>query len=43
MGVNVPIRIGHVTVMPGDVAVSDVEGVTFIPPQLAQEIIDKAR
>lgn len=43
MGVNVPIRIGHVTVMPGDVAVSDVEGVTFIPPQLAQETIDKAQ
>ena len=43
MGVNVPIRIGHVTVMPGDVAVSDVEGVTFIPPQLAQEIIDRAQ
>ena len=25
MGINVPIRIGHVTVLPGDVAVSDVE------------------
>ena len=43
MGINVPIRIGQVTVMPGDVAVSDVEGVTFIPPQLAQEVIDKAQ
>jgi 4-hydroxy-4-methyl-2-oxoglutarate aldolase len=37
MGINVPIRIGHVTVLPGDVAVSDPEGITFIPPQLAQQ------
>ena len=43
MGINVPIRIGHVTVMPGDVAVSDPEGITFIPPQLAQTVIDKAQ
>jgi regulator of RNase E activity RraA len=43
MGINVPIRIGHVTVLPGDVAVSDPEGITFIPPQLAQEVIDKAQ
>ena len=43
MGINVPIRIGHVTVMPGDVAVSDPEGVTFVPPQLAQEVADEAQ
>ena len=36
MGINVPIRIGHVMVLPGDVAVSDPEGMTFIPPQLAR-------
>ena len=42
MGIEVPIRIGHVTVLPGDVAVSDAEGITFIPPQLAQEVIDRA-
>jgi 4-hydroxy-4-methyl-2-oxoglutarate aldolase len=41
-GINVPIRIGQVTVVPGDVVVSDVEGVTFIPPQLCQEVIEKA-
>jgi 4-hydroxy-4-methyl-2-oxoglutarate aldolase len=29
-------------VMPGDVVVSDSEGVTFIPPQLCQEVIDRA-
>ena len=32
MGINVPIRIGQVTVMPGDIVVSDPEGLTFIPP-----------
>ena len=42
MGINVPIRIGHVTVMPGDVAVSDPEGITFIPPQLAEKVADAA-
>ena len=40
VGINVPIRIGHATVMPGDVIVGDPEGVTFIPPQLAEKIAD---
>jgi 4-hydroxy-4-methyl-2-oxoglutarate aldolase len=42
VGINVPIRIGQATVMPGDVAVGDPEGVTFIPPQLAQKVADDA-
>jgi 4-hydroxy-4-methyl-2-oxoglutarate aldolase len=41
-GVNVPIRIGNVTVMPGDVVVGDREGVTFIPPQMLADILDRA-
>src|SRR5664279_1428512 len=41
-GVNIPIRIGNVTVMPGDVVVGDREGVTFIPPQALAEILDRA-
>jgi 4-hydroxy-4-methyl-2-oxoglutarate aldolase len=41
-GINVPIRIGEATVMPGDIAIGDVEGVTFIPPQLAEKIADDA-
>jgi len=38
MGINVPIRIGDVTVMPGDIALGDPEGLTFIPPQLAEKV-----
>jgi 4-hydroxy-4-methyl-2-oxoglutarate aldolase len=42
MGINVPIRIGQATVMPGDIAVSDPEGITFIPPQFAEQVADHA-
>ncbi len=42
MGINVPIRIGAVTILPGDLAVSDPEGITFIPPQFAEELIENA-
>jgi regulator of RNase E activity RraA len=41
-GINVPIRIGDVTVMPGDLVVGDREGVTFVPPHLAEEIVANA-
>jgi 4-hydroxy-4-methyl-2-oxoglutarate aldolase len=41
-GINVPIRIGNVTVMPGDLVVGDREGIYFIPPQFVQEVLDKA-
>ena len=41
-GINVPVRIGGVTVMPGDLVVGDREGVHFIPPQFVEEILDKA-
>jgi len=40
--VNVPIRIGDVTVMPGDVVIGDPEGVSFVPPQLIEEIVNRA-
>jgi 4-hydroxy-4-methyl-2-oxoglutarate aldolase len=42
MGINVPIRLGQVTVMPGDIIVSDPEGLTFIPPQLAERVADSS-
>ena len=41
-GINIPVRIGNVTVMPGDLVMGDQEGVYFIPPQFVQEIVDKA-
>lgn len=41
-GINVPIRIGNVTVMPGDLVFGDREGVYFIPPQFVQEVLDRA-
>jgi len=41
-GINVPVRIGGVTVMPGDLVVGDREGVYFIPPQFVQEVLDRA-
>jgi 4-hydroxy-4-methyl-2-oxoglutarate aldolase len=41
-GVNVPVRIGNATVMPGDVVFGDREGVYFIPPHLVEDIVKKA-
>lgn len=41
-GINVPVRIGGVTVMPGDLVVGDREGIYFVPPQLVQEVLDHA-
>jgi 4-hydroxy-4-methyl-2-oxoglutarate aldolase len=41
-GINVPVRIGGVTVMPGDLVVGDREGVYFVPPQLVAEVLDHA-
>jgi 4-hydroxy-4-methyl-2-oxoglutarate aldolase len=41
-GINIPIRIGGVTVMPGDMVVGDREGVYFVPPQFVERILDQA-
>ena len=41
-GVNIPVRIGEVTVMPGDLVVGDREGVYFIPPALVDAVLDTA-
>ncbi|MCB0109610.1 MAG: hypothetical protein KDE53_26995, partial [Caldilineaceae bacterium] len=38
-GVNCPIRIGKVTVMPGDVVLGRQDGVVFIPPHLAEKVV----
>jgi regulator of RNase E activity RraA len=41
-GINIPVRIGGVTVMPGDLVFGDREGLYFIPPHLAQSVLDNA-
>lgn len=43
MGVNVPIRIGQTTVMPGDIVVGDREGLTFIPPHVVQNAAEQSK
>jgi len=42
MGWNIPIRMGQVTALPGDVVLSDPDGITFIPAQLAAEVADES-
>jgi regulator of RNase E activity RraA len=42
-GINIPVRIGAATVMPGDVVFGDREGVSFIPPHMVQGIVDEAQ
>lgn len=40
VGINIPIRIGEATVLPGDVVLGTPTGVTFIPPHLVQEVVE---
>jgi len=39
LGVNTPVRIGQVTVMPGDVVLGKNNGVIFVPPHLAEQVV----
>jgi regulator of RNase E activity RraA len=41
-GINIPVRIGKTTVMPGDLVFGDAEGVYFIPPALVEKVLDNA-
>jgi regulator of RNase E activity RraA len=38
--INRPIRIGAITVLPGDVILAKREGIIVIPPHLAQEVVE---
>jgi 4-hydroxy-4-methyl-2-oxoglutarate aldolase len=38
-GINVPIRIGPATVMPGDVVLAKKGGILFVPAYLAEEVV----
>ena len=42
IGINTPIRIGQATVMPGDVVLGRDGGVMFIPPQLAEQVVQSS-
>ena len=39
MGLNTPIRIGEVMVLPGDLVLAKREGVLFIPAHLAEQVV----
>ena len=40
--VNGPLRIGETTVLPGDVVLGAREGITFVPPHLAEEVVSRS-
>jgi regulator of RNase E activity RraA len=42
MGLNTPVRIGKAIVLPGDLVISEKEGVLFIPAHLAEKVIATA-
>lgn len=42
VGINIPIRIGQATVLPGDVVLGTPTGVIFIPPHLVKEIVERS-
>jgi regulator of RNase E activity RraA len=41
-GINMPIRIAGTTVLPGDIVLGTPTGVIFIPPHLAQEVVERS-
>lgn len=41
-GINIPVRIGGATVLPGDIVLGTTTGVYFVPPQFAVELADSA-
>jgi len=42
IGLNTPVRIGGVTVLPGDVVLGTPTGVTFVPPHLVVEVVERS-
>ncbi len=38
-GLNVPIRMGAATVLPGDIVIAKKEGVIFVPAHLAEKVV----
>jgi 4-hydroxy-4-methyl-2-oxoglutarate aldolase len=42
LGINLPVRIGGATVLPGDAVLGTPTGVVFIPPHLVQEVVERS-
>lgn len=40
VGLNTPCRVGAATCVPGDVVLGTLTGIMFIPPHLAQEVVE---
>jgi regulator of RNase E activity RraA len=40
-GINLPVRVGEATVLPGDVVLGTPSGLIFIPPALAQSVAEE--
>ena len=41
-GINIPIRIGGATALPGDIVLGTPTGITFIPPHLVREVVESS-
>lgn len=42
MGLNTPIRMGGVMVLPGDLVIAQKEGVLFVPAHMAEQVVSTA-
>lgn len=42
IGLNTPVRIGGVMVLPGDLVIAQAEGVLFVPAHLAEQVVSTA-
>ena len=42
LGINIPVRIDGMTVMPGDVVLGTPTGIIVIPPHLVQEVVEES-
>jgi 4-hydroxy-4-methyl-2-oxoglutarate aldolase len=41
-GINVPVRIGRASVLPGDVVLAKKGGIVFIPPQFLEDLVQNS-
>jgi regulator of RNase E activity RraA len=42
-GINIPVRIDGITILPGDVILGTATGIIVIPPHSAQEVVEEAK